>query len=230
MSEPGQPETPDAPAPATFAVAFALAFAWALEVALSGPGLPLGSTLLTVLGTGALSLAVVGSLGASGKLGVPVRGALTVLLPVALFAAMLRDKTHHRALGGVTFAVVALGLVSGGALVARRLGGTRARSAAFVIAVLSLLLAVRPLGAALTRGSAADALVARDFVVFVVLAAAAVVGAKRRVPRAVARASRVAFWAAVLGGFSLAASSMPLRAMLSERAPFALGLGGLTGP
>lgn len=57
-----------------------------------------------------------------------VYGALIAVLPCAIVGALLSARTHHRALGAVTFAFVAVGIWALGSALANRLQGEHERS------------------------------------------------------------------------------------------------------
>jgi hypothetical protein len=161
-------------------------------------------------------------------------GAAMSALPLLVVAAVLQKTTHHRALGGVTFAFVALFVVAGCIVVAARLLqlATRGGRVGFVarvalgvlvvpcVAVAASLLPVlrapsaAPLVPALADGALGIALLsAALFVPSSVL---------RAVP---ARVSAVAWVAAVTVGIAVSAASPSVRAALSARVPVAFALG-----
>jgi hypothetical protein len=225
--------------------ALALALAWSSEIA-ARFGRPSGvvPTLVAALGCTALTLgsvAVVARRGRTTGMGLraSVLGALLASGPVALFAAVLRGKTHHRALGGVTFALLAGALVVLGFLVVRRAlapssPGSRAGSALRVclaiLVVTSLGVALWPLVLELgPSGSAAGRWFAEDLAIGAGLSAlvAALPGIELR-PRA-ALACAIAWALSVAAGASVVGGNMPLRAILAEHAPVGLGVLGVLG-
>jgi hypothetical protein len=157
-----------------------------------------------------------------------VRGAVVCVGPLTLLARVLRAHTHHRALGGVTFALVAFMLVLLAAAVMRRLRtlehedgvASRIASAAFpALVVASLASAIVLSGSAARLPSA--------FLVDLLLAALTFVASlsvRRRWAPAWERAGLVAWFVVVLAGIGVTLSNLPVRSLLRERAPIALGL------
>jgi hypothetical protein len=117
-----------------------------------GPGVAAGVAGLLALPMGMASLG-----GAALLRGPRARMLVAIVVGVAgpafaVLGAVLKANTHHKALAGVTFAVVALGVVLGGLALGGRLGswlGDRAP-----LAHASLGLAGLVLGALLWRGGA----------------------------------------------------------------------------
>src|SRR4051812_29425047 len=99
-------------------VALGAALVWAgIDVARVGSTLPVGVAFLALFGSSSLLLGVgVVIAWYARPLGDAVRavfaGASLAALPLAVLAAALQRVTHHRALGGVTFAFVALVLLA----------------------------------------------------------------------------------------------------------------------
>lgn len=166
-----------------------------------------------------------------------ILGALASSGIVAVLGRLLRAHTHHRALGGVTFALTSVLMVLGGAAVVRRLRQLAraegivagiARLAPWLIASVSFAPAAR---SALVSGMLQvhpDQL--RDG-----LAGAAALAIALAAPRAWVgeRRSRigVAVWLlAVVSGIAVVARDADVRALLRARAPIALGLSTLADP
>jgi len=79
-----------------------------------------------------------------------VWAALLAVLPLSLFGRLLSAGTHHRPLGAVTFAIVALGVLAASLLVALRLAlpvGDRAEPSALQRVLWRLMQAAASLGA-----------------------------------------------------------------------------------
>jgi hypothetical protein len=232
--------------------ALVAAFGWSCEIAARhGHAASVVSTLAAALGCTALTLgsvAMVVRQCRTPRTGFEtlVFGALLASGPTSLLGGLIAAKTHHRALGGVTFAFVAAAFIVSGALVVRRVlvtlprgspsGGTL-RLALTTLVVSSMGTVVFPFfrefGAA---GSAFGRFVAEDLVIGVGFAAVVVALPDWKLGARTSRAGAVAWVLSVAGGVSVLMASMPLRAMLAERAPVALGplglgLGvGATGP
>jgi hypothetical protein len=222
--------------------ALVLALAWSSEIAARfGPPSGVVPTLVAAFGCTALTLGSVAVVARRGRptgmgLRASVLGALLASGPVALFGAVLRDKTHHRALGGVTFALLAGALFMLGFLVVRRAlapssPGSRARSALriglAILVVTSLGVALWPLLLELgPAGSIAGRWLAEDLAIGAGLSAlvAALPSVELR-PR-VALACGIAWALSVAAGATVLAGNMPLRAILAEHAPVALGVLG----
>ena len=157
-------------------------------------------------------------------------GLLVALAPLLVFARVLKTATHHRPLGGATFAIIATGLVLGCvAFAARLLAWSDAESALrrrapLILAVLCGLAGAKLAGGALLgplRVSAFHAALA---------AVAAGVGAFVAVPAPVepfvARIGLPVFALAVTLGVLVGLGTPELRDVLAERAPVLLGLAG----
>lgn len=245
-SDPKLARGPSVPFGAELARALLFALVWSFEVAARfGEPSTWGklSLLVAALGSTALTLGAVGivtsrrvTMGAR-----PLRVILAALIasgPAALFARVLQGKTHHRALGGVTFALVAGALVFGAALVVGRLLGPPAearprsvlpRFIVTVMVVTSLWAAIGPLVHEFGNGgSSSGRWLTQDLALGATLAGLVAVLPRATVPSRVAFFGAVA-WAVFVGvGAVVVALSMPLRAILSEHAPVALGfIGGL---
>jgi hypothetical protein len=152
------------------------------------------------------------------------------LAPLMLFARVLKVATHHRPLGGATFAIVATLLVLGATAVAARLiAWSAGREGALaqaprVIAALSLalglVLALPALGAEL-RGSVLDGLLC------VVLAA---VGAFVPARQLVARIGPALWVVVVVAGLGWGLGAVQTRGVLADQAPVLTGLSGWLRP
>jgi hypothetical protein len=187
--------------------AFDVAIGLAAALAWGAASLVLGQTRASPLG-------IVESLGSAAGLAVPlvallrlarpwpeplralVLGALLVAAPLAVLGTLLVEKTHHRALGGVTFAALALVVTLVAWPLARRLlASDRAapgRAAGAVASVLGSrgLLAVGAatllvLGAVLSSGPAAS----RAAAVGLVSVVLALLAPARQAPRALGLAA-----------------------------------------
>jgi hypothetical protein len=219
------------------------AFVWAaIDAARAHGELPAVSVFVALLGSTSL---VLGLLVLATRRGLPlggvarafVTGALIAALPLTVIAAVLQKVTHHRALGGVTFAFVALFVVLGTVACAARLaelaasGGPRAalaRGVLFASVALSCSGVVVVLALGLRTATAAP------FIAVVVdaalgVAACALALALRSRLQATVRFGAVAWMGAVAVGIVVAASAAPLRQLLSERAPIAFAIGWAWG-
>jgi hypothetical protein len=222
--------------------ALVAALAWAAIDAVRAHGeLPLGSVFAALLGSTSLLLGVlVVAFRRALPLGEVARafvfGALVAVSPLAAIAAVLQKVTHHRALGGVTFAFVALFVAFasvacaarllqiariGGphASVARRaLWGAIALSCAGVVVVLALGL----------RSKAAAPVVAVVVDAALGVAVCALALALRLRSPAAVRLGAALWIGALVVGIVATTSAAPLRQLLTERVPvaFALGWGG----
>lgn len=240
---------PFPPLGADLARALVFALVWSSEVTarFSEPSLwGRVSVLIAALGCTALTLGAVGIVTRGRAPTRPRPRPLPVILagllasgPVAKLARVLQGKTHHRALGGVTFALIAAAIVVAAAVVVRRVLGPPGRRArprfAWVgvsmttTVVISAGVAMGPLVYELgAGGSAPGRWLAQDLAIGVVLSGLMVVLPRIELPSRVA-VTVAAVWATAVGaGALLVASNMPLRAILSEHAPVALGfIGGL---
>lgn len=153
------------------------------------------------------------------------------LAPLLVFARVLKTATHHRPLGGATFAIVAAFLVLGATAVSARVIAWAARREGaasklpLALGVLGSCLAVPlalPLLSPELRGSALDGALCL-----------AVAAAGALVPVRGALGSRVGLplWlAAVVLALSLGLGAAETRAVLAERAPVLLGLAGWLRP
>lgn len=148
-------------------------------------------------------------------------GFLLALPPLVVFARILKVGTHHRPLGGATFAIVALGVVLGAiAFSARALTWEKpllrklAIALAGLLALASIALAL-PVLAPPLRGHVLDAVLA-----FALLGVVAFV--KLPEPKQVLLAGPIVWVVVDLVGISL--GSPELRAILAERAPVLAGV------
>jgi hypothetical protein len=226
------------------------AFAWASLVAWRlGTAVPRLHVFVAVLGCSAATLAPLLAIGRGARpmsLNVQsiLAGAVLATGPLSVFGAQLGEKTHHRALGAVTYAFAALLIVALCSAMARRClslavvtprsKGSRwptvARSALAVVAALSLVSLVVPLrsavGVALSR-SASEAI--GDGLVGVVLVGAGMLVPRWPVSSREARRAFTAFVVAVALGGVVVARDAGIRGALLSRAPAALGPGWLLG-
>jgi hypothetical protein len=194
-----------------------------------------GSTAL-ILGVGVVSLRRAGPFG-DGLRAVAV-GAALASLPLALLAAVLQRSTHHRALGGVTFAFVAALVIVFAIAVSWRMLVIARRPTRMAIVVRALLVVAsivscvaacalaitgaRPGGApSLTSGFV-------DGLIGAALLGLAFAGV-RRLERSTSRFGAVAWICVVAGGAAVAASDSALCAALAERAPVAFAIGAGCG-
>ena len=148
-----------------------------------------------------------------------LHGAMLAAVPLAGFGALLFARTHHRALGGVTYAVVSAGVVIACVLLGRRISHIErwGRAPSLALAAAATLSA---LSAGLwiifaTRGSRAG-----DFVTGAVLLSIAVGAPPDRLPAWVKHAAIPGVLAAV-SGVVLFALNQDLRRHLAETAPVA---------
>lgn len=238
---------PSAPLDAELARSLVFALVWSSEVTARFGELATSGTfsfLVAALGCTAFTLGATGVVTArrATTCSRPLHLILAALLasgPAALLARVLQGKTHHRALGGVTFALLAGVLVAASALVVRRLlgsspGQSRRRSvlpgvAVATLVVISMGMAIGPLVRELgTGGSPSGRWLAQDLAIGLMLSGLVAVVPRVRLPSRVALAG-AALWVVCVGaGAVLVSRNMPLRAILSEHAPVALGfIGGL---
>jgi len=152
------------------------------------------------------------------------------LAPLLVFARVLKSATHHRPLGGATFAIVAALLVLGATAVAARViafAGKRQGALAKAPLALGLagcLLAVplaMPLLGAGLRASALDGLL---------LVAGVAAGALAPERPGLGRVGLVVWVLAVALGLGLGLGAAETRAALADRAPVLLGLAGWLRP
>jgi hypothetical protein len=168
-----------------------------------------------------------------------VSGALLAALPLTAIAAVLEKVTHHRALGGVTFAFVAFFVVLASVACAGRLGqlaGSGGRRAALARGVLFAAVGLSCSGVLVAVAIGLRAPAAAPFVTVVVDAALGVVswalalGLSLRLLRGTTfRLGAVLWIGAVVAGIFVAAWAAPLRHVLSERAPIAFAIGWVFG-
>jgi len=147
-------------------------------------------------------------------------GAALSALPLALFGGVLKSTTHHRPLGGATFAVAALCLLAICIGLGFRLwGGARAASKS-PWQSLFILASVTSLAGALLLGTAAAA---RPAVVDFIAAAVASIGvAYLKIPAWLERlkaAVPFGLWAALILGAVLSIQSPGLARSLTIQAP-----------
>jgi hypothetical protein len=156
------------------------------------------------------------------------------LLPVAVFAALVKQRTHHRALGGVTVAAGATFIVLFAYLVVRRVRamrpspGARALRAALVtLCALSVLWALSTMLAGGSQGASRDAAVDGAVGLSILGLSASARGPAPSPPAS--RAVTAAGGLVVLAGLALLRKSPSLLANLCEHAPVTLGLARVFG-
>jgi hypothetical protein len=153
--------------------------------------------------------------------------------PLAVLGAFLKEKTHHRALGGVTFAVSGTVVTLFAFAVARRLralggssraGAAVARAAVVVLATGSLGVAIVPLVVSASPGSTLRAGLL-DAAVGVACTAPFVFAPVRKSLLPTKAAVPLLLWAAsvALGTWAVKRDSA-LSSWLAERAPLTLGI------
>lgn len=170
----------------------------------------------------------------AGVASIPI-GLLLALAPMIVLGRLLKAGTHHRPLGGATFAIVAVGLVLGGVAVAARLiawsalpPGDRARRLArpalAALLAIALLAALALARAAFGGGSASIGGGVVDGVLALALGGAA---ATLRVPAGLARAARIAgpvLWLVVAVAGPVAGRAAPAaQSATVARAPVLVG-------
>lgn len=219
--------------------ALVAALAWAaIDAARVHGELPLSRVFVPLFGSTSLLLGVlVVAFRRALPLGEVARafvfGALVAAFPLAIIAAVLQKVTHHRALGGVTFAFVALFVALASVACAARLlqiaraGGPYASLARRVLwcaaasscagVVVMLALGLR------TKAAAPIVAVLIDAALGVAMCALALVF---RLRSAAAVRLGAALWiGAVVAGIFAATTTAPLRQLLAERVPIAFALG-----
>lgn len=164
---------------------------------------------------------------------VPVGFAMA--LPVLLvFARVLKTATHHRPLGGATFAILAAGLVFGAAVFALRLiawserRSGPVRQAPWALAGLGALASlplVLPMLSGPLRPSLLDGALGLG-----ALAAGALVTLPAALGRRASVIGVVLFVVAVGAGLGLGLGAAETRLVLSDAAPVLLGLAGWLRP
>jgi choline-sulfatase len=177
--------------------------------------------------------------------GIAIWAALCFPADVVL-ASTLKATTHHRGLGGATFAVLALVIALGAALVAMRIvivtisilekrprGGIALASAALVLLVLALS---TPMGRSMTSvewwstlPEGVRATIVDASVWLAVVAAAAWVNRPARGTRAGLLGAATALLGIAISGFLVARSSSAISAAIRDRAALAGPLGQLFG-
>jgi hypothetical protein len=207
---------------------------WALFVTVtSGPG-PSASSFAASFGCAALLVVpLVTVLRRTRTLFVAFRvagaGAALACAPLAVFGALVFEKTHHRALGAVTFACVAFGVVGAAVLLARRVLATRRdwlRVALIGVAALSVITTLgMVVGSGLHVAGPARALLADSVVGGALVAACVVLPSMRPAPwtSLVALAGIIA----ALAGLAWFGTRPELRRHLADSAPAATGMARL---
>jgi hypothetical protein len=227
------------------ALGLAAAAAWAV-VTLVRLGVTSPAAVVGVFGCAATSAApAVVFIRRLGRLDSPFRSWIAAAIvsagPLAILGAVLKTKTHHRPLGGVTFAFVGTALFVSALVASKRLielsGAGAASATRFVgravllgsgaISVVLLSKAVLPAFGAqaspFVRGALVDALVGALFIGLAAVAGAA--PAPRRTG-----VLALAVWAVSVGlGVIVLLKNPSVRASLDERAPVTLGIMGAPG-
>lgn len=227
---------------ADLTVALAAALLWAVvdSVRLGDAG-SRGAAFVVELAGAASSLGPLGVLTRRARypgsiLTVGVVAALLSTGPLTVLGTLLESHTHHRALGGVTFAVLATAVALASLVVTRRLlrnpssatQGKIERGALAVFTLASMCIFWGSLAVALgagTRASARDATV--DGVVGVALLALAVLLPRPRVPLWAAWAAGVLWVTTTVAGVATVRGEPRLRKIVDERAPMTLGIMGV---
>jgi hypothetical protein len=178
---------------------------------------------------------VAGGLGWTRSVGTPVETtALAVLVPVALVASAIQTHTHHRALGAVTFAVVATFLFGIGFSIAQRIlreSASGSRSWRLLLGVFRGALGISVAWilwtlAGQSRGDPVQSAIV-DGTIGVLAIALCARAPRALLPNVLVRAAPALF-GAFLGAGALAAwKNAPSFAILCERAPVTLGITGL---
>lgn len=226
------------------AVALVLGVLWsAIDAARSTPHTSSFSALAALLGSTSLILGVgLVSLRRARPFGAGLRavaaGAALASFPLAVAASVLQRTTHHRALGGVTFAFVAATVIAFAIAVAWRMidvarregpGARAARGLVIVMPIASMgaviaasFLSSRADGAAPVAAGVIDATIG---------AALLTAGAffAQRLGRSPSKIGAVAWLCVVLASVAIAVSEPSLCANLASRAPVAFALGAVCG-
>lgn len=186
-----------------------------------GPAAALAGALAVPLG---LASAAAASLRASRASALGPGLALTMATPaVAVFAALLKANTHHKALAGVTFALISLGIAAGGLVVgarARQIAGERPWAGALASAAAAAALSLLALKSAEPGSLPLDLLLG-----VAALAGGWLLGPRRS--RALGLAGAGALGAALLG---VALAGGPHAARAAQRSALAAGLLGAASP
>lgn len=147
-------------------------------------------------------------------------GAALSALPLALFGGVLKSTTHHRPLGGATFAVVALCLLAACIGLGFRLWGDARAASKSPWQSLFIFAGSVSLGAVLLMGAAGAARPA--LVDFVAVALAGAGAAYVKIPAWLERAKAAVpfgLWAALVLGAVLSIQSPGLARSLTTQAP-----------
>jgi hypothetical protein len=207
-------------------VVFVAALVWTATVAVHGGAVASPSAFLAVFGCASVALLPAAFVWRHAPpLGPESRsllhGATLAAVPLAGFGALLFAKTHHRALGGVTYAIVAAGVVTACGLLGRRISrisrwGKAPSVALAAVANLSAGgVAVWLMGAAPGLGAAID-----EFAIGASVLVLAAVTPLDRLPGWTKHAAMAGVLAAG-GGVVLFALNQDLRRHLAEAAPVA---------
>jgi len=227
-----------------FLVALVAAVVWAaIDAARLRSTLPAGVAFLALFGSASLLLGVgVVVTRRARPLGdvvlAAIAGAALATLPLTVLSAALQRVTHHRALGGVTFAFVALVILALAFAVAWRLLRTaRQAGTAGRVAMTALVVASLASGGAVVvlvlRGAGAPSATPLvpglvDALTGALLFAAAIV-ISPRAARFRARAGAALWACAVMLGIATTALTPGLCAPLSAGAPVAFAIGAGLG-
>jgi len=219
-----------------------------LGIATLGAALVVVPATLRVGGSASVAMAFLGLLGGAALTIAPASAALRIarplsplawsvplglclsLAPLIVLARLLILGTHHRPLGGATFAFVAAGLLAGAVAVSARVlawsadrdGALRKLPLALggVMLALGALLSLPALGSPL-RASLLDGVLGA-----LLLIGGALLRPPAKLAQGLARAGVFVWVAAVALGLVVGLASPQVRAVLDSRAPVLLGLAG----
>jgi hypothetical protein len=207
-------------------VAFIAALGWTMFVALDIGRVAPPAALLALFGCASVALLPAAFVWRHARPEGPesrgtLHGAMLAAVPLAAFGALLFERTHHRALGGVTYAIVAAGVVTAGALLGRRiLGISRWGKAPSLALAAAANLSVLSVALWLLFATPGPRAVVSDFLSGAVVLSIAAVTPLERLPRWTRHAALAGFVAAA-GGVVLFALNQDLRRHLAEAAPVA---------
>lgn len=236
----GRPATgaaPGEPLRAVVVLGLGAALAWSSIMSVSLGASRSGASGLTAFACASWStvpFVIVARLARGGAMSIIVLSAPMMILPLAVLGSLIQTRTHHRALGAVTFAACAVLAIVVAFLVARRIV-LGAATGAPVWRVLRIALVTAcaasvawllwtltgPSSSSVVRGAAVDAALG--------LTTAGVASRLPgdRLPSLLVRAAP-ALLAALLGSAVVAAwKNAPSFAVLCERAPVTVGILGL---